>query len=56
MADINVERKQRNIWPWIIGLIVLALLVWLLASMFGRDDEAEVPDDAVVVEAPAAAP
>jgi hypothetical protein len=49
MADINVERKQRSIWPWIIGLIVLALLVWLLASMFGDDDREEV-----VVEEPAA--
>lgn len=54
MADLNVERKQRSIWPWIIGLIVLALLVWLLASMFGDDDREVVTDDpaaeAVVVE------
>ncbi|HEX7243756.1 MAG TPA: hypothetical protein VF263_25940 [Longimicrobiaceae bacterium] len=41
MADINVERKQRSIWPWLLGLIVLALLVWLLASMFNRDDDVE---------------
>lgn len=39
MADINVERKGPSIWPWIIGLIVLALLIWALAEMLGgRDD------------------
>lgn len=40
MADINVERKQRSIWPWILGLILLALLIWLLSSMFNRNDAA----------------
>lgn len=44
MADINVERKGPSIWPWIVGLIVLALLVWALLEMFGRDDDAtQVP-------------
>lgn len=46
MADINVERKERSIWPWIIGLIVLALLLWALLKMFHKDDN----------PAPAAAP
>ena len=49
MADINVERKQRSIWPWIVGLLVLALLIWLLASMFnGDDDEGRVGDEPTV--------
>ncbi|MFW5972973.1 MAG: hypothetical protein ACOCTG_03195 [Bacteroidota bacterium] len=26
MADINIERKSRNIWPWLIGLIALLLI------------------------------
>lgn len=34
MADINVERKKPGIWPWIIGLIVVALLVWALTRFF----------------------
>ena len=42
MADINVERKGPSIWPWIIGLIILALLIWALAALLGDDDEAEV--------------
>lgn len=53
MADINVERKQRSIWPWIVGLLVLALLIWLLASMFNGGDDAGVGDE-TTVEAPAA--
>lgn len=52
MADIDVQRKESSsIWPWIIGLIVLALLIWLLASLFDNDDEVEP-----IVEAPVAAP
>jgi hypothetical protein len=49
VADINVERKGPSIWPWIVGLIVLALLIWALVEMFGRDDTPTtvVPADTV---------
>jgi hypothetical protein len=38
MAEIRVERKpRRSIWPWILGLIVAALLIWgLVATMNNR--------------------
>lgn len=37
MADINVERGNGpSIWPWIIGLIVLALIIWALTQIFSR--------------------
>lgn len=39
MADINVERKKHHAWPWILGLVVLALLVWAIASMTDGDNE-----------------
>lgn len=49
MADIDVERKGPSIWPWIIGLIILALLIWLLAEWLGDDDEVvETPVPAAV--------
>ena len=40
MAEINIERHERSIWPWIVGLLVLALLAWWLLSMrsSGNDD------------------
>lgn len=53
MADINVERKGPSIWPWIIGLIVLAVLIWLLTEMFDSDDEVETEpafEEPVMVE------
>ncbi|CAN5840355.1 hypothetical protein BH23GEM3_BH23GEM3_20860 [soil metagenome] len=59
MADINVERKGPSIWPWILGLIALALLIWALTQMFGRDDRrtAGVVTDTMVTDTfPAATP
>ena len=28
MADINIERKKTNIWPWIIGILLILALLW----------------------------
>ena len=40
MAEIRVERKERrNILPWILGLLLLALVVWGLAEMADRNDQ-----------------
>lgn len=43
MADIQVARKGPSIWPWIIGLIALALLIWALVQLF-EDDRAVTTD------------
>lgn len=48
MADIDIERKGAAIWPWIIGAIVLALLIWALAEMLGDDDDVDAPVATVV--------
>lgn len=45
MADINVARGGPTLWPWIIGLVVLALLIWALAELLGGDDVEVVPDE-----------
>jgi hypothetical protein len=50
VADINVERKGPSIWPWIIGLLVLALLIWALIEMFGDRDQVAVTDRTVATE------
>ncbi|CAN5840498.1 hypothetical protein BH23GEM3_BH23GEM3_20880 [soil metagenome] len=39
MADINLERKGPNIWPFLIGAIVIGLLSWGLIRMFDRDED-----------------
>ncbi|HEX6926847.1 MAG TPA: hypothetical protein VF167_15600 [Longimicrobiaceae bacterium] len=38
MADINVQRKGHSVWPWILGLLVVALLIWALMRLVGGDD------------------
>ena len=56
VADINVERKQPSIWPWVVGLVVLALLIWVGVEMFRGDpgEGAAVTDrDTTSVGAPA---
>lgn len=57
MADINVERKRKGSpLPWILGLLLLALLGFLLYSLLGRDrDPAPAPptDTASAVVPPA---
>ena len=41
MADMNVERKQRSLLPWILGVAVLALLIWGLVELLNGGQEAE---------------
>lgn len=47
MADINVERKSSgsNILPWVLGLLLLAALIWGVMSFMDNDD-----DDVIVTE------
>jgi len=33
MADINIERRSRARWPWIVGAILLLLLLWFAADL-----------------------
>ncbi len=48
MAEIKIEKK-RTIWPWIVlGIIVIALLVYFLAIPVDRGEE-EVTETTVIV-------
>ncbi len=38
MARIDIEQKK-NVWPWIIGLVVLLLLIWGVAELLDNDDD-----------------
>jgi hypothetical protein len=46
MADIRVERRGPRIWPWILGLLLLALVIWLAVTYFGTDEVEQVRDEA----------
>jgi hypothetical protein len=41
VAEIRVERKEkRSMLPWILGLVLLALVLWGISEMMGRDHDA----------------
>jgi hypothetical protein len=45
VADIRVERRRKlGVWPWAVGLLVLALAIWALAEILGEDDGDEIVD------------
>jgi hypothetical protein len=59
MADIDIQRKRGpGIWPWILGIAVLALVVWGVIEMTGNDRTAADPMDpaAPAAEQPATDP
>ncbi len=35
MAELHVQRKETNVWPWIVGAFLVAAVVWY---MFMRTD------------------
>lgn len=56
MADqINVtDSRSRSPWPWIFGVIVLAILVWAIFQMGdGAGDTTEVQIEVPAATAPA---
>lgn len=56
MAEIPIERKEhRNIWPWIIGIIVLLIILWLLFGRHRNDNTAATGTDTAAMMAPAGA-
>lgn len=36
MAEINIQRKERSIWPWLLAGVLLLGLLWFL---FARNTE-----------------
>ena len=55
MAEIPIQRKEgRSIWPWIIGLIILALLIWFFMRNRRSDDTTTTRSDTTVTTSPGA--
>ena len=56
MANIPVERTDSGVppWLWLVGLLLLALLAWVLFETFGNNEEAEVVETDTEVVAPMA--
>lgn len=43
MAELKVERKQPSVWPWILGLLVLVLAIFVVAQILRRDRTTDQP-------------
>lgn len=41
MADIDIQKKSRggSIWPWVLGLLIAAALIWLVVEAVNTDDD-----------------
>ena len=52
MADIPVEPTRTGTpwWLWLLGLLLLAGLLWFLLEAFDDDDDVAVADDVEVVD------
>jgi hypothetical protein len=43
VAEIRIERKQHSsLLPWILGLVLLALLIWGLVEAMDRDQAGKI--------------
>jgi phenylalanyl-tRNA synthetase alpha subunit len=42
MARIDIERKRSPVWPWILGVILVVVLVWILIDTNEREETTDV--------------
>lgn len=52
MADIDLQRKKRSWWPFIIGALALILVIWGIAELMEDDAPVAIDDPALVEPAP----
>lgn len=54
MANIRIEEKKKGagILPWIIGLLLLALIIWAVASFIGDDADQVITEEEYTEPAP----
>jgi hypothetical protein len=52
VAEIRVERKQRSVLPWVLGVLVLAVIAFAVFRVMGGDKAASAAagDPAVQVD------
>jgi hypothetical protein len=49
-AELPVQPKRRNIWPWVVALLILVLLPFLFLRRDRGNDTAAVPDTGALVD------
>ncbi|WP_299824875.1 hypothetical protein [uncultured Pontibacter sp.] len=38
MAEINIERKKKSVWPWLLLILLVALLIWAIYELTNDND------------------
>lgn len=59
MAEIRVEKKGTSVWVWLLGLLLVALVIWGIVEWLDNDREEVAYEGASIewtVPAPAAVP
>lgn len=56
MAEINIQRKERSVWPWLLaGVLLLGLLWYLFARNTNEGIASGVTDSTALRDSGAAA-
>lgn len=49
MAEIRVEKKRTSLLPWILGILLLALVIWAVAESMDNDAD-DAPEAVSAIE------
>ena len=41
MAEINIQKKKKPVWPWILLVLILLLLGWAVYEFLLRDGQVQ---------------
>ena len=44
MVEINIERKKKPVWPWILLLLIVGLLIWAIYEFTNDRNDIETTD------------
>ncbi len=39
MAEINIEKKKKPVWPWILLVVILLLIGWAVYELVLKDGQ-----------------
>lgn len=43
MAEINIEKKKKPVWPWIVAVLLLVAVIWILVDNDDDDGMDDIP-------------
>jgi len=51
MAEVRLEPRRRRVWPWLLALLVLAVVIWSAGEILTSDTPASAAARASAVSA-----